>query len=168
MVRSGGQSRPPLQWHPSVRGGGQSRPPLQLHPSVRGGGQSRPPLQWHPAVHESRWNYQLRLRYLIVHRGGQSRPPLRLGVQIGSCAFRQCKPSRSTRLRTNSHIPEAGFLFCKRSNYSALSRPVASLNSLMSSSISLACAWTASQVPLVSYHRALRSWTSRACCSTQV
>ena len=52
--------------------------------------------------------------------------------------------------------------------YRAFSRPVASLNSLMRASSSSACAWTASQVPLVSYHRAFRSFTSRACCSTQV
>ena len=53
-------------------------------------------------------------------------------------------------------------------SYRFFSRPVASLNSLMSSSSSLAWAWTASQVPLVSYHKSLRSWTSLACCSTQV
>ena len=53
-------------------------------------------------------------------------------------------------------------------SYRFFSSPVASLNSLISSSSSLACAWTASQVPSVSYHSALSSWTSLACCSTQV
>ena len=52
--------------------------------------------------------------------------------------------------------------------YSALSTPVASLNSLIRSSSSFACAWTASHVPFVSYQRALRSCTSLPCCSTQV
>ena len=52
--------------------------------------------------------------------------------------------------------------------YRAFSRPVASLNSLISSSNSLAWAWTTSQVPLVSYHWAFRSSTVMPCCSTQV
>ena len=54
------------------------------------------------------------------------------------------------------------------SAYSAFSRPTSSLNALMSSSSSLACAWTASQVFLTSYHWALRSSTLMPCCSTQV
>ena len=54
------------------------------------------------------------------------------------------------------------------SHYRLLRRPVASLNSLIISSSSAACLWTASQVPSVSYQRALSSSLVLPCCSTQV
>ena len=148
----GGQSRPPLQGYMIPQLGGQSRPPLQGYMIPQLGGQSRPPLQG----------------CLIAHKGGQSRPPLRLEFRIKFCAYILCRQLQNTHPRQNNHILKAEYVFCKLSNYSALSKPVASLNSLISSSISFACAWTASQVPFVSYHSALRSCTSRACCSTQV
>ena len=52
--------------------------------------------------------------------------------------------------------------------YRSFSSPVASLKALIRSSRSLACAWTVSQVPSVSYHRAFSSSTVLPCCSTQV
>ena len=53
-------------------------------------------------------------------------------------------------------------------NYRVLRMPTSSLKASMSASRSFACAWTASQVPFVSYHWALRSSTFMPCCSTQV
>ena len=52
--------------------------------------------------------------------------------------------------------------------YRFFKTPVSSLKALISSSRSLAWAWTASHVPSVSYHRAFRSCISFPCCSTQV
>ena len=66
--------------------------------------------------------------------------------------------------RASAPPPEA---FCVRC-YSVFSTPVASLKALISSSRSLAWAWTASHVPSVSYQRASSSSAVLPCCSTQV
>ena len=83
-------------------------------------------------------------------------PPFHKGAKLPQSQFRQPKEGGAVSPALSAV------------SYRFFSRPVASLNSLMSSSSSLAWAWTASQVPLVSYHKSLRSWTSLACCSTQV
>ena len=95
-------------------------------------------------------------------RNGRT-PALQPGYYGQRSKWRRNCTSRTRHNKRGGGTPLPHFL-----NYSAFRRPVSSLKALISSSSSLACAWTASQVPLVSYHWALRSSTDIPCCSTQV
>ena len=103
----------------------------------------------------------------ILIRGQQQAEEAYLDLEEGQ---EQLSPSIQAALEEpgGAMTPPGWRLWGMDRNHRAASTPVSSLNWLISASSSAAWAWTASQVCSVSYHRALRSSTLRACCSTQV